>query len=62
VTSSWFVYSSTVLPHVYVGDEAFVLSTHIMRPYYDKKLSIEKVCNFRQGGKEIYRRHFWNFK
>jgi hypothetical protein len=34
--------SDNVLPHVFVGDKAFVLSTHIMRPYSDKKLSIEK--------------------
>jgi hypothetical protein len=33
---------SDILPHVFVGDEAFVLSTRIMRPYSDKKLSIEK--------------------
>jgi hypothetical protein len=34
--------SDDVLPHVFIGDEDFVLSTHIMRPYSDKKLSIEK--------------------
>lgn len=34
--------SDNVLPHVFIGDEAFVLSTHIMRPYSDKKLSVEK--------------------
>lgn len=43
--------SDNILPHVFVGCEAFVLSTHIMRPYSYKKKSIEKstVCNFRQS-------------
>lgn len=38
----------TPMPFVIVGDEAFALSQHIVRPYPRKNLSVkERVCNYR---------------
>ena len=34
--------SDNILPHVSVGDKAFGLSTHMMRLYSGKQLSVEK--------------------
>lgn len=40
--------SRIVLPHVFIGDEAFGLSNNLMRPYGGKSLSISKrVYNYR---------------
>lgn len=40
--------STTTMPHVFIGDEAFGLSKHLMRPFGGNKLTLSKrVFNYR---------------
>ena len=40
--------TSRAMPYVFVGDEAFAVSPHVMRPYANRGLSIPKrIFNYR---------------
>ncbi|KAF2897780.1 hypothetical protein ILUMI_08395 [Ignelater luminosus] len=45
-------------PHYFVGDEAFPLQMHLLRPFGSKSLSdAERICNYRLSRARRYRRY-----
>jgi len=51
------------MPFVLLGDEAFALSEHVLRPYPNKKLTfLKRMYNYRLSrARRNSRMHLWNF-
>jgi len=46
VKTPTIICSNPVLPHIFVGDEAYPLTTYTMKPYSRRTLDRNKACAF----------------